>query len=383
MVPQAKMQEVVAIAKIGRAEGQARRSEGRGHDNGSRCQQGPVGQDFKASSRKVSTKARPLLLAGLGRPEGLNKGFYVLTTVFADVTNDMTIAREEIFGPVLSIIGYRDEADAVTMANRNALWTRRLRLVWAISSVRGRLPVNSARVTSTSTAFPMNAAHPLAATNNRATAVSGANLALRNISRSRPLLGRRRPRRVSQPRLIEGASFRRPLHVKGALGPRCTRSLARRVVANLSLTRHSGHHHTRERFIRLAPFTTPADGASGLGLLSVVIVAGIYPSVAIPDRVTVVIVTEAANEDLRVEPVSHHVPVDDVGAVPGARHRWESDRPRLSGAENPPGVPAEIRRGLHRSLRQKIRRDLHQSLRHHGHRPLEQNTALGARINSV
>jgi hypothetical protein len=105
-------------------------------------------------------------------------------------------------------------------------------------------------------------------------------------------------------------------------------------------TGHSGHHLTRERFIRLAPFTTPGDGASGLGLLSVVVVAGIYPSVAIPDRVTVVIVTEAANEDpAPLEPVSHHVSID-VGAVPGTRHRSESDRTRLNGAENPPGVPA-------------------------------------------
>jgi len=75
-------------------------------------------------------------------------------------------------------------------------------------------------------------------------------------------------------------------------------------------------------------------------MLSVVIVAGIYPSVAIPDRVTVVIVTEAANEDRApVEPVSHHVSVD-VGAVPGTRHRPESDRTRLHGAENSPRVPA-------------------------------------------
>ncbi len=54
---------------------------------------------------------------GPGRPQGLNKGFYVRPTVFTDVQNDMTIAREEIFGPVLSIIGYADEEDAVRIAN--------------------------------------------------------------------------------------------------------------------------------------------------------------------------------------------------------------------------------------------------------------------------
>jgi aldehyde dehydrogenase (NAD+) len=58
-----------------------------------------------------------LVTGGLGRPDGLNKGYYVRPTVFADVRNDMTIAREEIFGPVLSIIGYKDEADAIRMAN--------------------------------------------------------------------------------------------------------------------------------------------------------------------------------------------------------------------------------------------------------------------------
>ena len=54
---------------------------------------------------------------GPGRPQGLNKGFYVRPTVFAGVTPEMTIAREEIFGPVLSILPYRDEDDAVRIAN--------------------------------------------------------------------------------------------------------------------------------------------------------------------------------------------------------------------------------------------------------------------------
>jgi betaine-aldehyde dehydrogenase len=54
---------------------------------------------------------------GGGRPEGLDRGFYVEPTVFADVDNGMTIAQEEIFGPVLSIIPYRDENDAVAIAN--------------------------------------------------------------------------------------------------------------------------------------------------------------------------------------------------------------------------------------------------------------------------
>lgn len=54
---------------------------------------------------------------GTGLPEGVNKGYYARPTVFTNVTNDMTIAREEIFGPVLSILGYKDDADAVSIAN--------------------------------------------------------------------------------------------------------------------------------------------------------------------------------------------------------------------------------------------------------------------------
>lgn len=58
-----------------------------------------------------------LVTGGLGRPDGLNAGFYVRPTVFADVRNDMAIAREEIFGPVLVIISYSDEEEAVRIAN--------------------------------------------------------------------------------------------------------------------------------------------------------------------------------------------------------------------------------------------------------------------------
>ena len=58
-----------------------------------------------------------LVAGGPGRPDGLNKGFYVRPTVFADVTNDMTIAREEIFGPVLSILKFETEEEAVEIAN--------------------------------------------------------------------------------------------------------------------------------------------------------------------------------------------------------------------------------------------------------------------------
>jgi len=58
-----------------------------------------------------------LIAGGPGRPDGFTKGYFVKPTVFANVRNDMTIAREEIFGPVLSIIPYEDEEDAVRIAN--------------------------------------------------------------------------------------------------------------------------------------------------------------------------------------------------------------------------------------------------------------------------
>jgi len=58
-----------------------------------------------------------LLAGGLGRPEGVTSGWFVKPTIFADVSNDMRIAQEEIFGPVLVIIPFEDEADAIKIAN--------------------------------------------------------------------------------------------------------------------------------------------------------------------------------------------------------------------------------------------------------------------------
>ena len=58
-----------------------------------------------------------LVTGGPGRPENLNRGYYVRPTVFAGVTNDMTIAREEIFGPVICILPYKDEEEVIRLAN--------------------------------------------------------------------------------------------------------------------------------------------------------------------------------------------------------------------------------------------------------------------------
>ena len=58
-----------------------------------------------------------LLAGGTGKPEGRNIGYFCKPTVFGDVNNDMTIAREEIFGPVLSIIPFESEEEAIEIAN--------------------------------------------------------------------------------------------------------------------------------------------------------------------------------------------------------------------------------------------------------------------------
>ena len=66
--------------------------------------------------RGVEEGAR-IVVGGTGHPDGLPDGYFVRPTLFSDVTNDMTIAREEIFGPVLSVLTYRDEDHAVEIAN--------------------------------------------------------------------------------------------------------------------------------------------------------------------------------------------------------------------------------------------------------------------------
>jgi aldehyde dehydrogenase (NAD+) len=66
---------------------------------------------------KGVSEGATLVTGGEGRPPGLERGYYVRPTIFADVKNEMTIAREEIFGPVLCIIGYRDLDEAVAIAN--------------------------------------------------------------------------------------------------------------------------------------------------------------------------------------------------------------------------------------------------------------------------
>jgi len=116
IVPLSKMKEVAAIAK-----GVADKTKA-GDPRGDGTTIGPVvnrvqWDKIQALIKKGIDEGATLVAGGPGLPEGVNKGFYVRPTIFADVTNDMTIAREEIFGPVLTILGAKDEADAVRIAN--------------------------------------------------------------------------------------------------------------------------------------------------------------------------------------------------------------------------------------------------------------------------
>ena len=72
---------------------------------------------IQALIQKGIDEGARVVAGGTGRPDGMNRGFYVKPTVFADVSHDMTIAREEIFGPVLSIIPFDSEEEAIAMAN--------------------------------------------------------------------------------------------------------------------------------------------------------------------------------------------------------------------------------------------------------------------------
>ncbi len=116
LVPAARMQEAASIAAAAAAKITV------GDPNAPDTAVGPVSS--KAQFQKVQgliqqgiDEGATLVAGGVGRPDGLNAGYFVQPTVFANVTNDMTIAREEIFGPVLSILGYADEDDAIRIAN--------------------------------------------------------------------------------------------------------------------------------------------------------------------------------------------------------------------------------------------------------------------------
>jgi aldehyde dehydrogenase (NAD+) len=115
LVPQARMEEAIQIAR------RAAEAIVVGHPADA-VKMGPVVSENQWNKIQKLIGAgleegATLVAGGAGRPDGLAVGFYVRPTIFANVTNEMTIAREEIFGPVLTILGYRDEDQAVAIAN--------------------------------------------------------------------------------------------------------------------------------------------------------------------------------------------------------------------------------------------------------------------------
>jgi aldehyde dehydrogenase (NAD+) len=114
LVPASRMDEAAGIAAAAAASVDV--------GDGSEAHMGPVVSraQFDRVQRYIELgveEGARLVAGGPGRPEGRDTGFFVRPTVFADVGNDMTVAREEIFGPVLVIIGYDDDDDAVAKAN--------------------------------------------------------------------------------------------------------------------------------------------------------------------------------------------------------------------------------------------------------------------------
>jgi aldehyde dehydrogenase (NAD+) len=116
LIPRSKMSEAASVAKS-EAEaatvGDPRREETTIGPLVSRAQFEKVQKFINQGIQEGAT----LVTGGNGLPPGISKGFFAKPTVFSDVHNQMTIAREEIFGPVLSIIPYEDENDAVRIVN--------------------------------------------------------------------------------------------------------------------------------------------------------------------------------------------------------------------------------------------------------------------------
>ena len=115
LVPTKRMDEAIAAAK----EAAAQVTVG---DPTGNAMLGPVvsktqWDKIQGLIQKGIDEGATLVAGGTGRPEGLDKGYYVQPTVFANVTPDMTISREEIFGPVLSILGYEDLDQAIAIGN--------------------------------------------------------------------------------------------------------------------------------------------------------------------------------------------------------------------------------------------------------------------------
>ncbi len=116
LVPAARHDEAVEIAR------RAARAHRVGPPDAVGSTMGPVinATQYERIQRMIEAgiaEGAQLVAGGPGRPDGLARGWFVRPTVFANVRPDMTIAREEIFGPVLAILPYRDDEDAIAIAN--------------------------------------------------------------------------------------------------------------------------------------------------------------------------------------------------------------------------------------------------------------------------
>ncbi|QGZ61877.1 aldehyde dehydrogenase family protein [Paraburkholderia acidisoli] len=116
LVPRARYEEAVSIAAA------AANAIPVGDPLDPATRMGPISNraQYEKVQRLIETgmaEGARVAAGGLGRPAGLERGFFARPTIFADVHNDMQIAREEIFGPVLALIPYEDEDDAVRIAN--------------------------------------------------------------------------------------------------------------------------------------------------------------------------------------------------------------------------------------------------------------------------
>jgi aldehyde dehydrogenase (NAD+) len=116
LVPMAALQESIVHARA------AAESVTVGAADAAGTELGPVVSrvQFERIQRLIAAgieEGAQVVAGGPGRPEGLNHGYFVRPTVFACERNDMTIVREEIFGPVLTLQGYRDEAHAIALCN--------------------------------------------------------------------------------------------------------------------------------------------------------------------------------------------------------------------------------------------------------------------------
>jgi aldehyde dehydrogenase (NAD+) len=116
LVPAAKLAEVEAIAK------RAAEAVVTGDPTSEKTNLGPLVSKVQFDRvegyiAKGIAEGAKVVIGGSGRPDGLSKGYFVKPTIFSNVHNDMTIAREEIFGPVLCILPYDNEEQAVQIAN--------------------------------------------------------------------------------------------------------------------------------------------------------------------------------------------------------------------------------------------------------------------------